>query len=68
MTKIHVYDYDAVYGFVDYGSVDSEDNGGYSAKMRCKKCGAAWLDINHLDGHFTCPDCGASGKNVIAIK
>ena len=37
MAKIFVYDYDAVYGFVNYGSMDEKDNGGYAAKMRCKK-------------------------------
>ena len=68
MSKICVYDYDAVCGFVSYGSMDSEKNGGYAAKMRCKKCGAAWLDINHVDGYFTCPDCGASGRNVMTVK
>lgn len=68
MTKIHIYDFDAVYGFVDYGSMDSKDNGSYATKMRCKKCGAAWLDINHVDGYFTCPKCNASGTSVITIK
>lgn len=67
MAKIQIMDYDAVHGFVDYGEVDLEKNGGYSAKMRCKKCGAAWIDINHVDGYFTCPKCGASDRSVIAI-
>lgn len=41
--EIRVIDCDAIVGFVDYGTIDSEKNGGYSTKMRCKKCGAAWL-------------------------
>lgn len=65
--KVFVYDYDKVNGFVNYGTMDSEYNGGYAAKMRCKECGAAWLDINHVDGYFTCPKCGARGKNVIPV-
>lgn len=69
MAKIHIYDCDAVYGFVNYGSMDSEDNGGYATKMRCKKCGAAWLDINHVSGYDTCPKCGAQGdKYIMAVN
>ena len=68
MTKIFIMDCDAVYGFVNYGSMDLEDNGGYATKMRCKKCGNAWLDINYVAGYDTCPKCGASGKTVMAIK
>ena len=68
MNKVRIMDYDAVHGFVDYGEVDLEKNGGYSAKMRCKKCGAAWIDINYVDGHDTCPKCNTSGKNVIAME
>lgn len=68
MARIFIYDCDAVYGFVYYGSMDEDDNGGYAAKMRCRKCGAAWLDINHLDGYFTCPKCGASGGSVMAVN
>lgn len=33
--KIRVIDYDAIVGFVDYGTIDSEKNGGWSTKMRC---------------------------------
>lgn len=65
MDKIRVIDYNPVFGFVDYGEVDLDKNGGYCAKMRCKRCGAAWIDINHLDGHFTCPNCGTSKKGHI---
>lgn len=68
MSKIYVLDYDEVQGLVDYGSVDSEFNGGYAAKMRCKACGAAWLDVNYVDGFDTCPKCGASGRKVIAVE
>ena len=69
MTKVFVLDYDAINGLVDYGSMDSDDNGGWAAKMRCKACGAAWLDINHLGGYDTCPNCGAHGrKYVIAVE
>lgn len=64
-SKVRILDYDAVHGFVDYGEVDLKKNGGYSAKMRCKKCGAAWLDINHLNGYDTCPKCGASGREYV---
>ena len=39
MLKIHIMDCDAIYGLVDYGYLDSETNGGYAAKMRCRKCG-----------------------------
>ena len=35
--EIRVIDCDAIVGFVDYGTIDSEKNGGYSTKMRCKK-------------------------------
>lgn len=68
MSKIYVFDYDKVHGLVNYGSMDSEFNGGYAAKMGCKACGAAWLDVNHLDGHHTCPQCGASGRKIIAVE
>ena len=65
MEKLRIIDYDAVFGFVDYGEVDLYKNGGYSAKMRCRKCGAAWIDINHLDGYFTCPKCGTNKRGHI---
>lgn len=68
MGKIRVLDYDAVFGFVDYGEVDAEKNGGYYAKMRCRNCGAAWLDINHVDGYCTCPKCGTNKRgHILAI-
>lgn len=35
-----VIDCDAVYGYVNYGTINSETNGGYYTKMRCRKCGA----------------------------
>ena len=37
--EIRVIDCDAIVGFVDYGIIDSEKNGGWSTKMRCRKCG-----------------------------
>lgn len=63
--EIIVIDYDAVYGYVNYGSIDINKNGGYSTKMRCKKCGNAWLAENFLNGHDTCPKCKATGKRFI---
>ena len=63
--EIRVIDYDAVVGFVDYGTIDSEKNGGWCTKMRCKKCGAAWLTENHADGRYSCPKCKATGKGCI---
>lgn len=63
--KTRIIDYNAITGFVDYGECDSEINGGYTAKMRCKKCGNAWLSANYVDGYFTCPKCGATGKTVV---
>lgn len=65
MLKIHIMDCDAIYGLVDYGYLDSETNGGYAAKMRCRKCGAAWLDVNYVDGHDTCPECGSYGHRFV---
>ena len=65
MNKIRVIDCNAVFGCVDYGEVDLDKNGGYFAKMRCRQCGAAWIDINHLDGYFTCPKCGTSKRGHI---
>ena len=67
--EIRVIDCDAIVGFVDYGTIDSEKNGGYSTKMRCKKCGAAWLAENYATGYDTCPKCGATGKKyVISVE
>lgn len=68
MSKIFIMDYDKVHGLINYGSMDLEFNGGYATKMRCKACGAAWLDVNYVDGHDTCPKCGASGRKVIAVE
>lgn len=34
--EIRVIDCDAIVGFVDYGTIDSEKNGGWSTKMRVK--------------------------------
>ena len=63
--EITIIDYDAVQGYVNYGSIDTNKNGGYSTKMRCKKCGAAWLAENYLNGHDSCPKCKATGKRVV---
>lgn len=63
--KIRVIDCDAIVGFVDYGTIDSEKNGGWSTKMRCRKCGAAWLAENHASGIDSCPKCGATGKKYV---
>lgn len=65
--KIRICDYDKVYGFVDYGEFDLEKNGGRTAKMRCKKCGAAWLSENYVAGFDTCPECGANKKSEILV-
>ena len=67
--KVRIIDSDAIVGFVDYGIYDSEKNGGYVTKMRCKKCGAAWLAENYAGGKDFCPECKAKGKKyVIAVK
>ena len=63
--KIRIFDYDAIVGFVDYGTIDSEVNGGWSTKMRCKKCGAAWISENYVTGNDTCPKCNAIGKKYV---
>lgn len=63
--EIRVIDYDAVVGFVDYGIIDSEKNSGWSTKMRCKKCGTAWLAENHVNGIETCPKCNTTGKKYV---
>lgn len=65
-TKCRILDCNKITGFVDYGEVDLTKNGGYSTKMRCKKCGAAWLDVNHQNGRSECPKCRAKGKDVAA--
>ena len=65
---INVIDNDAIYGYVNYGTADTNKNGGYYTKMRCKKCGAAWLAENHLNGHSICPKCEAEENNVISVK
>ena len=65
--EIRVIDCDAIVGFVDYGTIDSETNGGWSTKMRCRKCGAAWLAENHASGIDSCPKCGATGKKYVMI-
>lgn len=63
--KTRILEYNAIVGFVDYGYADSENNGGYYTKMRCKKCGAAWLAENHVSGIDTCLKCGATGKGWV---
>ena len=67
--KIRVIDYDAIVGFIDYRAIDSEKNGGWSTKMRCRKCGAAWLAENHINGYNTCPKCNTTNeKYVIPVE
>lgn len=68
MSEIYVFGYDEDQGLICYGSMDPEFNGGYAAKMRCKACGTAWLDVNYVDGFDTCPKCGAHGRQVIAVE
>lgn len=63
--EIRVIDCDAIVGFVDYGTIDSEKNGGWSTKMRCKKCGATWLAENYINGIEKCPKCNATGKKYV---
>lgn len=63
--KVRVINCDVIVGFVDYGISDSKVNGGYSTKMRCKKCGNAWLAENYLCGRDTCPKCNTTGKRYI---
>lgn len=50
--------YDKVYGYVNYGDLDLNKNGGYATKRRCKKCGNAWIAENFVSGYDTCPECG----------
>lgn len=59
--EVKVIDCDAIVGFVDYGIIDSEKNSGWSTKMRCKKCGAAWLAENYINGI----KCNATGKKYV---
>lgn len=67
--KIRVINYDVIVGFVDYGTIDSEKNGGWSTKLRCRKCGAAWLAENYINGYNTCPKCNiTSEKYVIPVE
>lgn len=58
--KMRILQYDAIVGFVDYGSVeyDSEEVFlTYISKMRCKLCGAAWIAENYRFGYDACPNC-----------
>ena len=67
--KIRVINYDVIVVFVDYGTIDSEKNGGWSTKLRCRKCGAAWLAENYINGYNTCPKCNiTSEKYVIPVE
>ena len=55
---MRILQYDAIVGFVDYGSVecDSEELT-YITKMRCKLCSAAWIAENYRFGSVSCPNC-----------
>lgn len=65
-TPIRILTYDAIYGLVDYGSAEFNLNKNeWLTKERCKVCGAAWLAENYVDGHYRCPECGASKKGDI---
>ncbi len=70
--KMRILQYDAIVGFVDYGSVeyDSEELT-YITKMRCKLCGAAWIAENYRFGGDACPNC-LENKNdngiLISVK
>ena len=65
-TPIRILTYDAVYGLVDYGTVEYNPNKNeWLTKERCKVCGAAWLAENYANGHYECPKCGASKKGDI---
>lgn len=58
--KMRILQYDAIVGFVDYGSVeydDSEELLTYITTMRCKLCGAAWIAENYRFGYEVCPNC-----------
>lgn len=66
--KLMIIDNDAVYGFVNYGTIDSEKNGGWTTKMRCRKCGAAWLAEYFTNGHDVCPKCQATGNNIMSLR
>ena len=62
--KMRILQYDAIVGFVDYGSVecDSEELT-YITKMRCKLCGAAWIAENYRFGSVACPNCLENKNN-----
>lgn len=66
--NIRVIDCNPIVGFVDYGTIECDTNNIYSGlgtKMRCKKCGHAWLSENEVAGTDTCPKCFATGRDVI---
>lgn len=69
--EIRVIDCDAIVGFVDYGTIDSEKNGGYSTKMRCKKCGEyfwqtdderIWFTDRNMKAPCRCYSCRKKNK------
>lgn len=67
---IRVIDCNPIVGFVDYGTIefDEHDTNPYASKatkMRCMKCGAAWLAENEVAGTDVCPECLATDKYVI---
>lgn len=67
--KMRIFDCNPVCGFVDYGSIDTLSKKKWVTKMRCKKCGNAWLSENHLNGHNECPKCHAIGKcYIISVR
>ena len=56
--KIRILQYNAIVGFVDYGSVECDSKElTYITKMRCKLCGAAWIAENYRFGSDACPNC-----------
>lgn len=72
--KIFVFDSNLVIGFVNYGSIEVSDDGefnpyeGAATKMRCYKCGAAWLAENYIGGDFICPTCGTADNRVKSVR
>lgn len=66
--KFHIMTYDKVYGLVDYGEKEIDLNKSapiYITKERCRKCGAAWIAEDYVNGHRQCPKCGTTSENDI---
>ena len=63
--EFSIINIDPIYGFVDYGKYKfrKSNHTEYITKVRCKKCGAAWLAENYVNGFDTCPKCEVTGRH-----